>query len=51
MALSDEVAVMYEGRIVAVVPRAECTVQGLGLLMAGGTESAPAGAGAGTQTG
>ena len=36
MGLSDEVAVMYEGRIVAVVPRSECTVNGLGLLMAGG---------------
>ena len=39
MALSDDVAVMFEGRIVAVVPRAECTVQGLGLLMAGGGET------------
>ena len=36
MALSDEVAVMYEGRIVAIVPRSECTMNGLGLLMAGG---------------
>ena len=36
MALSDEAAVMFDGRIVAVVPRKECTVQGLGLLMAGG---------------
>ena len=36
MALSDEVAVMFDGRVVAVVPRKECTVQGLGLLMAGG---------------
>ncbi len=40
MALSDDVAVMFEGRIVAVLPRAECTVQGLGLLMAGGGEAA-----------
>ena len=39
MALSDDVAVMFEGRIVAVVPRADCTVQGLGLLMAGGSET------------
>ena len=39
MALSDDVAVMFEGRIVAVVPRADCTVGGLGLLMAGGGET------------
>ena len=42
LAVSDEVAVMYEGRIVAVVPRADCTVPGLGLLMAGGEASAVA---------
>ena len=42
MALSDDVAVMFEGRIVAVVPRRDCTVQGLGLLMAGGEASAVA---------
>ena len=42
MALSDEVAVMYEGRIVALVPRQDCTVQGLGLLMAGGGETTAA---------
>ena len=42
LAVSDDVAVMYEGRIVAVVPRADCTVSGLGLLMAGGDASAVA---------
>ena len=46
MALSDDVAVMYEGRIVAVTPRADCTVAGLGLLMAGGEAGSLAGAGA-----
>ncbi len=35
MALSDEVAVMFEGRLAAVVPREECTIKELGLLMAG----------------
>lgn len=35
MALADRVAVMFEGRIVAVIDRADCTVEGLGLLMAG----------------
>src|SRR5690606_40604328 len=35
MALADHIAVMYRGRIVAVVPRAEATREKLGLLMAG----------------
>ena len=35
MALADRVAVMFEGRIVAVIDRSECTVEDLGLLMAG----------------
>lgn len=35
MALSDRIAVMYRGRIVAVLPRAEATREKLGLLMAG----------------
>ncbi|RIK49724.1 MAG: heme ABC transporter ATP-binding protein [Chloroflexi bacterium] len=35
MALSDRIAVMYKGEIVAIVPRAEATREGLGLLMAG----------------
>lgn len=35
LALADRVAVMFEGRIVGVVDRADCTAEGLGLLMAG----------------
>ncbi len=35
MALSDRIAVMYRGQIVAIVPRAEATREDLGLLMAG----------------
>jgi general nucleoside transport system ATP-binding protein len=35
MALADRIAVMYKGEIVAIVPRAEATREGLGLLMAG----------------
>ena len=44
LAVSDDVAVMFEGRIVAVVPREQCTVQGLGLLMAGGGQESSAAA-------
>jgi simple sugar transport system ATP-binding protein len=49
MALSDRIAVMYKGEIVAIVPRAEATREGLGLLMAGvhqeeATPAAPAAA-------
>jgi len=35
LALSDRIAVIYEGEIMAVVPRAEATPEKLGLLMAG----------------
>jgi general nucleoside transport system ATP-binding protein len=35
MALSDRIAVMFEGRIMDVLPRNACTVEQLGLLMAG----------------
>ncbi|MBP7961611.1 MAG: ABC transporter ATP-binding protein [Caldilineaceae bacterium] len=35
MALSDRIAVMYKGEIIGIVPRAEATREGLGLLMAG----------------
>jgi simple sugar transport system ATP-binding protein len=35
MALADRIAVMYRGRIVAILPREEATREGLGLLMAG----------------
>jgi simple sugar transport system ATP-binding protein len=38
MALSDRIAVMYKGEIVAIIPRAEATREGLGLLMAGGRQ-------------
>lgn len=37
MALSDRIAVMYHGKIVAVVPAAEAKREELGLLMAGST--------------
>jgi simple sugar transport system ATP-binding protein len=35
MALSDRIAVMYKGEIIDIVPRAQATREGLGLLMAG----------------
>ena len=35
MALSDRIAVMYRGQIVDVVPAAQATKEGIGLLMAG----------------
>jgi simple sugar transport system ATP-binding protein len=35
LALSDRIAVMYEGKIVGIVDRAEASVQELGLMMAG----------------
>lgn len=38
LALSDRIAVMYKGKILAVLPRAEATRDRLGLLMAGITE-------------
>lgn len=38
LALSDRIAVMYKGNILAVLPRAEATRDRLGLLMAGITE-------------
>jgi simple sugar transport system ATP-binding protein len=37
MALSDRVAVMYKGKLVAVMPRSEASRDRLGLLMTGGT--------------
>ncbi len=39
-ALSDRIAVMYEGRIMAVLPIAEATVQRVGLMMTGVSEAA-----------
>jgi len=41
-ALSDRIAVMFEGRLVATLPVAEATEERLGLLMAGHGEPAPA---------
>jgi simple sugar transport system ATP-binding protein len=35
LALADRIAVMYEGRIIGVVPRNEADVQQIGLMMAG----------------
>ena len=35
LALSDRIAVLYEGRVMAVLSRAEATAVRLGLLMAG----------------
>jgi ABC-type uncharacterized transport system ATPase subunit len=40
LALSDRVLVMYEGRVVAELPRAEADAQTIGLAMAGGTATA-----------
>ncbi len=37
MALSDRIAVMYDGRIVDIIDRKNATEQKLGILMAGGT--------------
>ncbi|MDX1422901.1 MAG: ABC transporter ATP-binding protein [Kiloniellales bacterium] len=39
-ALADRIAVIYEGRIVAVIPAAEATARTVGLLMAGGRRAA-----------
>lgn len=40
MALSDRIAVMYEGRVVAILPTKEASRQRLGLLMTGGRRDA-----------
>jgi general nucleoside transport system ATP-binding protein len=37
LALADRIAVMFKGRVIATVPRAKATREGLGLLMAGVT--------------
>jgi simple sugar transport system ATP-binding protein len=39
MALSDRIAVMFSGRIVAILDRADATRERLGLLMAGSGEA------------
>jgi simple sugar transport system ATP-binding protein len=46
MSLSDRIAVMYEGRIVDVMPAEEATREELGLLMAGAKEARKEAAGA-----
>jgi simple sugar transport system ATP-binding protein len=38
MALSDRIAVIYEGQIAGVLPAAEATPERLGLLMGGGRQ-------------
>jgi simple sugar transport system ATP-binding protein len=35
LALADPIGVLYEGRLVGILPRAECRIESLGLLMAG----------------
>jgi simple sugar transport system ATP-binding protein len=40
LALSDRIAVMYEGRIVGVLERGEASVRQIGLMMAGAREAA-----------
>jgi ABC-type uncharacterized transport system ATPase subunit len=40
LALSDRILVMFDGRIVGEVPRAEASETELGLLMAGGERRA-----------
>ncbi len=42
MSLSDRIAVMFEGKILAILPVEEATRERLGLLMAGILEAAPA---------
>jgi len=41
MSLSDRIAVMYEGKIIAVLPSSDATRERLGLLMAGIKEEEP----------
>ena len=41
-ALSDRIAVMYEGRIMGIVERDEATVEQIGLMMAGVSATEPA---------
>ncbi len=39
LALADRIVVMYKGEVIGIVPRAEATREGLGLLMAGVKET------------
>jgi ABC-type uncharacterized transport system ATPase subunit len=41
LAVGDRIGVLFGGRLVAVLPRAEATAARIGLLMAGGSESSP----------
>jgi simple sugar transport system ATP-binding protein len=41
LALSDRIAVMFKGQIIAIIPAAEATRESLGLLMAGIVEDQP----------
>jgi simple sugar transport system ATP-binding protein len=41
LALSDRIAVMYRGEIIAILPAREATKERLGLLMAGVREATP----------
>jgi simple sugar transport system ATP-binding protein len=40
LALADRIAVMYRGRVVAVLPRAEATEERLGAFMTGAEAAA-----------
>jgi len=42
LAISDRIAVMFEGRIIGIVPAEDATREGLGLMMAGVVEGSPA---------
>ena len=37
LALADRIGVIYKGKLVAIIPRAEATREKLGILMTGGT--------------
>ena len=39
LGMSDRIGVMFEGRLVALLERSDCTAERLGLLMAGETET------------
>jgi simple sugar transport system ATP-binding protein len=41
LAIGDRIGVLFGGRLVAVLPRAEATAARIGLLMAGGAEPSP----------
>jgi general nucleoside transport system ATP-binding protein len=43
LALADPIGVLFEGRLVGVMPRSRCSVEELGLLMAGAGQGGPGG--------